>query len=28
VKAWCENEMVFENQWKKAIPRFNMWIIE
>ncbi|CAB4014350.1 family hydrolase [Paramuricea clavata] len=24
VKAWCENEMVFENQWKKAIPRFNM----
>jgi hypothetical protein len=24
VKAWCENEMVFENRWKKAIPRFNM----
>ena len=24
VKAWCENDMVFENRWKKAIPRFNM----
>ena len=24
VKAWCEDEVVFENRWKKAVPRFNV----
>ena len=24
VMAWCRDNVVFENQWKKAIPRFNI----